>query len=113
MSYLQTHENNNLGHNDLGHSDIGHSDAGGHKDGPYAEKGDYKQTVVQQHTTILNMPNFRYDYGLPNYPNYDRTYVYDHPSPYKIHDDNISKFFIGSVTVVGLFILYRILEKNK
>jgi len=81
---------------------------------------------VNQHITyqqtIYEVPNdnrfyhqwFRYgwpDYGriYRNDPYYDDVY----PNPYKVKDDRISQFFIGSATVVGLFILYRILDKNK
>ena len=66
------------------------------------------------------LPKFDYTYGWPDYNtkcrypvNYDRSLFYS-PSPYKIRkDDPISHFFLGSFTVVGLFIIYRILEKNK
>lgn len=75
----------------------------------------YQQTIYQ--TPQHDFPKY-YNHG----PEYGRNTVYiDRSSlynpyylnPYRIHDDRISQFFIGSATVVGLFILYRILEKNK
>ena len=71
------------------------------------------QTNYYQQTTY-EFPKLRYDYAIPQYqyPVYERSSLY-YPSPYRIHDDRISQFFIGSVTVMGLFILYRLLEKNK
>ena len=33
--------------------------------------------------------------------------------PYSIGDNKIVKFYIGSVTVIGLFILFRIMQKTK
>lgn len=34
------------------------------------------------------------------------------PDIYSIGDDMIKTFYVGSVTIVGLFILYRILQKS-
>ena len=72
------------------------------------------QTNYYQQTTY-EFPKFRYDYAIPDYPYplYERSSELYYPSPYRIQDDRISQFFIGSVTVMGLFILYRLLEKNK
>ena len=35
------------------------------------------------------------------------------PDPFSIGKDPIKTFYIGSITVVGLFILYRILSKTQ
>lgn len=35
------------------------------------------------------------------------------PDMFSIGSNTINHFFIGSMTVVGLFVLYRILQKNK
>lgn len=32
---------------------------------------------------------------------------------FNIGENSINQFFIGSITVIGLFMLYRILQKNK
>ena len=80
-------------------------------------------SVYSSNDNLENNPNFQlpkfdYNYGWPDYkpsePIYkDRSQLYS-PSPCKIRDDDrISQFFFGSLTVVGLFIVYRILEKNK
>lgn len=78
------------------------------------------QYVNYQHTTFeiprVQLPKFWYDHALPDYNRrviYDQSLLY-YPNPYKMReDDRISQFFIGSVTVIGLFIMFRILEKNK
>jgi hypothetical protein len=70
----------------------------------------YPETVIK--FPKFEFPKINYDYALPEY-NYKKKEEIYYPNPYKFHDDSVSKFFIGSITVVGLFILYRILEKNK
>jgi hypothetical protein len=78
-----------------------------------------QQHVNVNYNTIYEIPRFeypkfRYDYGWPDYSYTRPLYVERYPNPYKVReDDRISQFFIGSATVVGLFILYKILEKNK
>jgi len=111
----------NLGrHENLGNS-LGHTLGKDNDIGPPASEPQKQPVYFNYQQTILKMPKFeipkfRYDYGFPEY---NRTFIketerdYNYPSPYKVRDDRISQFFIGSATVVGLFILYRILEKNK
>lgn len=86
---------------------------------------DYHHPVNQHITyqqTIYEMPNdnhFYHQWFRYGWPDYGRIYrndiYYDdvYPNPYQVRDDRISQFFIGSATVIGLFILYRILDKNK
>jgi hypothetical protein len=73
----------------------------------------YQQTIYK--VPKFEFPKIRYDYGLPDYNRVyvDRSIYNPHINPYKIRDDRISQFFIGSATVLGLFLLYRILDKNK
>jgi len=80
---------------------------------PIHQHFNYQQTTYE--VPRYQFPKIRYDYGWPDYNQtvYDRSVLY-YQNPYKLKDDDrISQFFIGSVTVVGLFILFRILEKNK
>ena len=134
MSYenhLQTDKN--LGHSNLGHSpstNLGNpsSPANEVASAPismvYTNQQQHhkppvnNQYITYQHTTMeiprFEYPKFRYDYGWPDYSYTRPLYVERYPNPYKVReDDRISQFFIGSATVVGLFILYKILEKNK
>jgi hypothetical protein len=114
----------NLGHN-LGKGDTG---SGSHSSSPmtmvytneqpkhHPQPPVNNQYITYQQTTLeiprFEYPKFRYDYGWPDYSYTRPLYIEKYPNPYR-EDDRISQFFIGSVTVVGLFILYRILDKHK
>jgi len=83
---------------------------------PMNQQITYQQTIYQ--TSQHDFPK-HHNHGWPEYGRstiyVDRASLYNpyYLNPYRIHDDRISQFFIGSATVIGLFILYRILEKNK
>ena len=91
---------------------------------PESNKPPINQHITYQQTIYQTPQHNGHEYSKHHnhWPEYgrstiyvDRSSLYDpyYLNPYRIHDDRISQFFIGSATVVGLFILYRILEKNR
>lgn len=62
------------------------------------------------------------EYKIPNYMKkkdslYENNYIIQNnknnkmPDPLIVGNDKVGMFFMGSITVVGLFIVYRMLEK--
>uniref|UniRef100_A0A6C0HYI2 Uncharacterized protein n=1 Tax=viral metagenome TaxID=1070528 RepID=A0A6C0HYI2_9ZZZZ len=124
MSYKNESIDKNIANLGKEHSDIvstagSHSESGPVKmvytnsqNHPPINNNIYNNTIIE--IPRFEYPKFRYDYGWPDYSYTRPLYIERYPNLYKVRDDDrISQFFIGSVTVVGLFILYRILEKNK
>lgn len=83
----------------------------------------HAQQSHHPHPSIRHEYSYEHHHYYPHHAAVTGNYYYDDypyryrkiyaPSPFLLGDNSVNSFFMGSVTVMGLFLLYRMMEKVK
>lgn len=73
----------------------------------FVEEGDNYSALLDDHSTYL-------EESIPYIDNTSSYLKIQTRSPYKIQDgDHMTQFYLGAISVVGLFILFRMMQKSR
>jgi hypothetical protein len=79
----------------------------------FVEENDNYMALVDDNLNYIE-ESIPIDHASPTIGSYNKVLRIETPSPYKIEDgDYATQFYFGAISVVGLFILFRMMQKSR